>query len=104
MQDNEDTQDPADSFRAGAFRGYTVVSSWSKVSAGAGVETILTGLWGARSPSDSATMMNKGLEVIGGQMAVRYVPLDRIQVVVHPQSVLHSAVEMKTEFCDRSDG
>ena len=26
-------------------------------------------------------------------MAVRYGPVDRIQVVVHPQSVLHSAVE-----------
>ena len=41
---------------------------------------------------DSATMMNKGLEIIEAKWLFD-VPLDRIQVVVHPQSILHSAVE-----------
>ena len=40
---------------------------------------------------DSATMMNKGLEIIEAKWLFD-VPLDRIQVVVHPQSILHSAV------------
>ena len=41
---------------------------------------------------DSATMMNKGLEIIEAKWLFD-VPLDQIQVVVHPQSILHSAVE-----------
>lgn len=41
---------------------------------------------------DSATMMNKGLEVIEAKWLFD-VPIERIQVVVHPQSILHSAVE-----------
>lgn len=41
---------------------------------------------------DSATMMNKGLEIIEARWLFD-VPLEKIQVVVHPQSVLHSAVE-----------
>ena len=47
---------------------------------------------GAKISIDSATLMNKGLEVIE---AVRLfdVPADRIKVVVHRQSIVHSAVE-----------
>ena len=41
---------------------------------------------------DSATMMNKGLEIIEAKWLVDVDP-DRIQVVVHPQSIVHSAVE-----------
>lgn len=41
---------------------------------------------------DSATMMNKGLEVIEAKWLFD-VPLENIEVVVHPQSILHSAVE-----------
>lgn len=41
---------------------------------------------------DSATMVNKGLEVIEAKWLFG-VSLDQIQVVVHPQSVIHSAVE-----------
>ena len=41
---------------------------------------------------DSATMMNKGLEIIEAKWLFD-VDLDRIQVVVHPQSIVHSAVE-----------
>jgi 1-deoxy-D-xylulose-5-phosphate reductoisomerase len=41
---------------------------------------------------DSATLMNKGLEVIEAKWLFNVEP-DRIQVVVHPQSAIHSAVE-----------
>ncbi|WP_415930416.1 1-deoxy-D-xylulose-5-phosphate reductoisomerase [Zhenpiania hominis] len=41
---------------------------------------------------DSATMMNKGLEIIEAKWLFDVDP-DRIQVVVHPQSIVHSAVE-----------
>lgn len=47
---------------------------------------------GARITVDSATMMNKGLEVIEAHHLFG-VELDRIEVVVHPESILHSAVE-----------
>ena len=47
---------------------------------------------GSKITIDSATMMNKGLEVIEAKWLFD-VPLDKIQIVVHPQSVLHSAVE-----------
>jgi len=41
---------------------------------------------------NSATLMNKGLEVIEAHLLFD-MPLDRIHVVVHPQSVVHSMVE-----------
>jgi 1-deoxy-D-xylulose-5-phosphate reductoisomerase len=41
---------------------------------------------------NSATLVNKGLEVIEAHLLF-HVPLDRIDVVVHPQSVVHSMVE-----------
>jgi 1-deoxy-D-xylulose-5-phosphate reductoisomerase len=41
---------------------------------------------------NSATLVNKGLEVIEAHELYR-IPYDRIQVVIHPQSVLHSMVE-----------
>jgi 1-deoxy-D-xylulose-5-phosphate reductoisomerase len=41
---------------------------------------------------DSATMMNKGLEVIEARWLFDIDP-DKIRVVIHPQSILHSAVE-----------
>ena len=47
---------------------------------------------GAKITVDSATLMNKGFEVIE---AVRLfdVPAERVRVVVHPESIIHSAVE-----------
>jgi 1-deoxy-D-xylulose-5-phosphate reductoisomerase len=47
---------------------------------------------GAKISVDSATMMNKGLELIE---AARLFPVDpaRIEIVVHPQSVIHSLVD-----------
>ena len=47
---------------------------------------------GSKITIDSATMMNKGLEVIEARWLFD-VPLEKIQVVVHPQSILHSAEE-----------
>jgi len=41
---------------------------------------------------DSATLMNKGLEVIEARWLFDF-PLDRIEVLVHPQSIVHSVVE-----------
>ncbi len=49
---------------------------------------------GAKITIDSATMMNKGFEVIEARWLFD-VPAERIQVVVHPQSILHSAVEFE---------
>jgi 1-deoxy-D-xylulose-5-phosphate reductoisomerase len=48
---------------------------------------------GPKITVDSSTLMNKGLEVIEAQ-ALFGVPTDRIDVVVHPQSIVHSMVEM----------
>ncbi|MFN2561698.1 MAG: 1-deoxy-D-xylulose-5-phosphate reductoisomerase, partial [Jatrophihabitans sp.] len=42
--------------------------------------------------TNSATLVNKGLEVIEAHLLFN-VPYDRIDVVVHPQSVIHSMVE-----------
>jgi 1-deoxy-D-xylulose-5-phosphate reductoisomerase len=47
---------------------------------------------GRRITVDSATLFNKGLEVIEAHLLFD-VPFDRIDVVVHPQSVVHSMVE-----------
>lgn len=47
---------------------------------------------GKKISVDSATMMNKGLEVIEAHWLFDAAP-DKIQVVIHPQSVIHSMVE-----------
>jgi len=47
---------------------------------------------GAKITIDSATLMNKGLEIIEARWLFD-VAADRIQVVVHPQSIVHSMVE-----------
>ncbi len=52
---------------------------------------------GAKISVDSATMMNKGLEII----EARYLfdmPDDKIDILIHPQSIIHSMVE----YCDGS--
>ncbi len=43
---------------------------------------------------DSATMMNKGLEIIETYWLFD-IPHDKIEVVIHPQSIIHSMIEMK---------
>ncbi len=47
---------------------------------------------GAKISVDSATLMNKGLEVIEARWLFD-ISVDRIDVVVHPQSIIHSMVE-----------
>lgn len=47
---------------------------------------------GAKITIDSATMMNKGFEVIEAKWLFG-VPAEKIQVLVHPQSIVHSAVQ-----------
>src|SRR3954454_14355926 len=48
---------------------------------------------GGKITIDSATLMNKGLEVIEA-MHLFGVPLERIDVVVHPQSIVHALVQL----------
>lgn len=52
---------------------------------------------GKKITIDSATLMNKGLEVIEARWLFD-IPAEKIEVVIHPQSILHSAVQ----FCDGS--
>lgn len=52
---------------------------------------------GAKITIDSATMANKGLEVIEAHWLFE-LPYERIEVVIHPESIIHSFVE----FDDRS--
>ena len=52
---------------------------------------------GRKISVDSATMMNKALEVIEARHLFGLEP-DRIEVVIHPQSIIHSMVQ----FCDHS--
>lgn len=53
---------------------------------------------GPKVTIDSATLMNKGLELIEAHHLFG-VPLDRIEVVVHPQSLIHSMVEFVDGSC-----
>ena len=49
---------------------------------------------GAKITIDSATLMNKGLEVIEARWLFNLKP-DQIQVVIHPQSIIHSMVQFE---------
>ena len=49
---------------------------------------------GPKVTIDSATMMNKGLEVMEAHWLFG-VPVDRISVVLHPQSIVHSMIEFQ---------
>ena len=49
---------------------------------------------GAKITIDSATLMNKGLEVIEAMRLYR-LPLDQVSVVIHRQSIVHSLVEYR---------
>ena len=50
---------------------------------------------GAKVTLDSATLMNKGLEVIEA-MRLYHLPLEQVSVVIHRESIIHSMVE----YCD----
>src|SRR5690606_31725042 len=49
---------------------------------------------GAKVTIDSATMANKGLELIEARWLFD-MPYDRIDVVIHPESIIHSMVEYR---------
>ena len=74
----------------GPFRGYTAEQLAGVTKA----QALKHPNWsmGAKITIDSATMMNKGLEVIEASWLFG-VPAKDIEVVVHPQSAVHSAVE-----------
>ena len=74
----------------GPFRGKTV-KDLKKITP---AQALAHPTWsmGKKITIDSATLMNKGFEVIEA-MWLFGVPLSKIQVVVHPQSIIHSAVE-----------
>ena len=79
----------------GPFRGYTK-EQLENVTL---VQALKHPKWnmGAKITIDSATMMNKGLEVIEARWLFD-VEAEKIQILVHPQSIVHSAVE----FMDNS--
>ncbi|KWV93408.1 1-deoxy-D-xylulose-5-phosphate reductoisomerase [Erythrobacter sp. YT30] len=72
--------------------------TWSheQLAAATPAEAVAHPNWsmGAKISVDSATMMNKGLEYIEAHHLFP-VGLDRLKIVVHPQSVIHSMVEYK---------
>lgn len=75
----------------GPFRG----KSRAELSAVTPEQAVRHPNWsmGAKISVDSATMMNKGLEYIEAMHLFGVTP-DDIQVVVHPQSIIHSMVEL----------
>lgn len=74
----------------GPFRKYTMEQLQSVTKADALKHPTWT--MGAKITIDSATMMNKGFEVIEARWLFG-VPASKIEVLVHPQSIVHSAVQ-----------
>ncbi|MCX4293714.1 MAG: 1-deoxy-D-xylulose-5-phosphate reductoisomerase [Prevotella sp.] len=77
----------------GPFRNFTM----EQLAAVTKADALRHPTWdmGAKITIDSATMMNKGFEVIEAKWLFG-VDADKIEVLVHPQSIVHSAVQ----FCD----
>ena len=76
----------------GPFRGYTR----ERLSSVSLDQALAHPKWsmGKKITIDSATLMNKGLEVIEARWLFDLEP-ERIQVLVHPQSIVHSMVEFE---------
>ncbi|WP_413316430.1 1-deoxy-D-xylulose-5-phosphate reductoisomerase [Agrococcus sp. 1P02AA] len=74
----------------GPFRGW----SRERMADVAPADALAHPTWdmGLMVTTNSSTMVNKGLEVIEAHLLFD-VPLDRIEVTVHPQSIVHSMVE-----------
>ena len=79
----------------GPFRGRKPTSS--RTSRSSRRSTTRRGAMGGKITIDSATLMNKGLEVMEAHHLFG-TPYDRIDVVVHPQSIIHALVQL----CDGS--
>jgi 1-deoxy-D-xylulose-5-phosphate reductoisomerase len=75
----------------GPFRGWAA----ERLAAVTAADALQHPTWqmGRKITIDSATLMNKGLEVIEAHWLFD-VPAERIDVVIHPQSVVHSLVEL----------
>jgi 1-deoxy-D-xylulose-5-phosphate reductoisomerase len=76
----------------GPFRGWTAERLESVTVADALAHP--TWKMGPKITIDSSTLMNKGLEVIEAHELFG-IPYDRIDIVVHPQSIVHSMVELR---------
>jgi len=76
----------------GPFRDW----SWEQLCAATPAQAIKHPNWdmGAKISVDSATMFNKGLELIEAHHLFP-VGLDRLRIIVHPQSIVHSMVEYR---------
>jgi 1-deoxy-D-xylulose-5-phosphate reductoisomerase len=72
--------------------------TWSREAIGnAGLAEVLnhpTWAMGPRITVDSATLLNKGFEVIEARWLFG-LPLARVQVLVHPQSIVHAMLQLK---------
>lgn len=79
----------------GPFFGHSLEDMKSITKADALVHPTWT--MGAKVTIDSSTLMNKGYETIGAHWLFD-MPLDQIEVVVHPQSLVHGMVEMIDGF------
>ncbi|WP_091147234.1 1-deoxy-D-xylulose-5-phosphate reductoisomerase [Novosphingobium sp. CF614] len=76
----------------GPFRDWP----WERLCAATPAEAVRHPNWdmGAKISVDSATMFNKGLELIEAHHLFP-VGLDRLRIIVHPQSIVHSMVEYR---------
>jgi 1-deoxy-D-xylulose-5-phosphate reductoisomerase len=76
----------------GPFRGWTP----DQLAAVTIADALAHPTWsmGPKITIDSSTLMNKGLEVIEAHELFG-IPYDRIDIVVHPQSIVHSMVELR---------
>jgi 1-deoxy-D-xylulose-5-phosphate reductoisomerase len=72
----------------GPFRGFKDLSGITKEQALKHPRWVM----GAKVTIDSATLMNKALEMIEAKWLFN-VPMEKVSVLVHPQSVIHSLVE-----------
>lgn len=74
----------------GPFRGWT----WEQLAKVTPAQALKHPRWnmGRKISIDSATLMNKGLEIIEAHWLFG-TPVENIEVVVHPQSTVHSALE-----------
>lgn len=85
----------------GPFFGY----SYEKLKTVTKAQALKHPNWnmGQKITTDSATLMNKGLELIEAVWLFGVTP-EKVEVNVHRQSILHSAVEFEDGFGHRSDG
>lgn len=89
-EDNNEIEKVLLTCSGGPFRNYTL-QQMSSVKA---THALKHPTWnmGAKITIDSASLMNKGFEVMEAKWLFG-VPVDKIQVLIHPQTIVHSAVQ-----------